>query len=71
MMKSMSHPSTLKHTVTIFSEACILFQAGKNCDGYFTADHLMQQVDFAIDIFESKTNGTVTGLFLFDNAPSH
>lgn len=24
-----------------------------------------------IDIFESKTNGFVTGLFLFDNAPSH
>ena len=31
----------------------------------------MRQVDLAINIFESKTNGTATGLFLFDNAPSH
>jgi hypothetical protein len=31
----------------------------------------MQQVEKAIDIFESKTNGFATGLFLFDNAPSH
>ena len=49
----------------------MLFRAGKNRDGYFTADDLVKQVDFAIDIFESKTNGTATGLFLFDNAPSH
>ena len=55
----------------IFSEAWILFQAGKNHDGYFTADHLVRQVDFVINIFESKTNGTATGLFLFDNALSH
>jgi len=27
--------------------------------------------DCAIDIFEHKMNGFVTGLFLFDNAPSH
>ena len=32
---------------------------------------LLQQVDNAIDIFEVKTNGFMTGLFLFDNAPSH
>ena len=25
----------------------------------------------AIDIFEAKTNNFVTGLFMFDNAPSH
>ena len=55
----------------IFSDTRLLFRAGKNHDGYFTADHLVEQVDFAIDIFESKTNGTATGLFLFDNAPSH
>jgi hypothetical protein len=53
------------------SEARVLFRAGKNRDGYFTADDLVKQVDLAIDIFESKTNGTATGLFLFDNAPSH
>ena len=70
-MKSASHLIALKHIFTIFSDAHMLFWAGKNCDGYFTADHLMEQVDFAIYIFESKTNGTATGLFLFDNAPSH
>jgi len=53
------------------SEACILFKAGKNRDGYFDNDDLITQVDHAIDIFEGKTNGFATGLFLFDNAPSH
>ena len=32
---------------------------------------MLKQVDHAIDIFETKTNGFATGLFLFDNAPSH
>ncbi|KIJ41751.1 hypothetical protein M422DRAFT_171901, partial [Sphaerobolus stellatus SS14] len=49
----------------------ILFRAGKNCDGYFTSEDLLKQVEKAIDIFESRTNGTATGLFMFDNAPSH
>ena len=49
----------------------MFFKAGKNRDGYFDADDLLQQVENAIDIFESKTNRFATGLFLFDNAPSH
>ena len=49
----------------------IIFKLGKNQDRYFTTEDLLQQVEKAIDIFESKTNGTATGLFLFDNAPSH
>jgi len=49
----------------------VFFKAGKNRDGYFDADDLLQQVENVIDIFESKTNGFVTGLFLFDNASSH
>jgi len=53
------------------SEARVLFKAGKNRDGYFDNDDLIQQVDHAIDIFEGKTNGFATGLFVFDNAPSH
>ena len=53
------------------SEARVFFKAGKNRDGYFDADDLLQQVDNAINIFESKTNGFATALFLFDNAPSH
>lgn len=51
--------------------ARILFKAGKNRDGYLTSDDLIAQVDHAIDIFEGCTNGLATGLFLFDNAPSH
>ncbi|KAG1726633.1 uncharacterized protein EDB91DRAFT_1254254 [Suillus paluster] len=52
-------------------EACIIFKAGKNQDGYFSAEDLLVQVEWAIDIFERKTNGFATGLFMFDNAPSH
>jgi hypothetical protein len=54
-----------------FSEARVFFKAGKNRDGYFDGEDLLQQVENAIDIFEAKTNGFATGLFLFDNAPSH
>ena len=53
------------------SEARVIFKAGKNWDGYFDNADLLQQVDHAIDIFEERTNGFATGLFLFDNAPSH
>ncbi|KAJ6615170.1 hypothetical protein B0H10DRAFT_1801954 [Mycena sp. CBHHK59/15] len=54
-------------------EARLLFRAGKNrdSDGYFASKDLLEQVSCAIDIFEAKTNGFATGLFLFDNAPSH
>ncbi|KAF8577792.1 hypothetical protein K439DRAFT_1363884, partial [Ramaria rubella] len=55
----------------INSEACVIFKAGKNRDGYFTANDLIRQVAKAVDIFESKTNSTATGLFMFDNTPSH
>ena len=53
------------------SEARVFFKAGKNRDGYFDVDDLLKQVDNAIDIFEARTGGLATGLFLFDNAPSH
>lgn len=48
-----------------------MFKPGKNRDGYFDAKELIAQVDRAINIFESKTNGLAQGLFVFDNAPSH
>jgi hypothetical protein len=51
--------------------ARIVFKAGKNRDGYFNCDDLIEQVDKAIDIFEERTNGFATGLFFFNNAPSH
>ena len=49
----------------------IIFKAGKNCDSYFSSDDLIVQVDNAIDIFEERTNGLATGLFIFNKAPSH
>ena len=67
----MLHKKTISQTHFYFREARIFFKAGKNWDGYFDADDLLQQVDHAIDIFEGKMSGFATGLFLFDNAPSH
>jgi hypothetical protein len=49
----------------------LFFEPGKNCDGYFTHVEFLEQVSRAIDIFDSKTSGFATGLFMFDNAPSH
>lgn len=54
-----------------FSDARVIFKAGKSRDGWFSADDLLEQVDHAIDVFERRTNGFATGLFIFDNAPSH
>ena len=57
-----------------FSEAHVFFKAGKNQDGWFNGfdgEDLLRQVEDAIDIFEAMSNGFATGLFLFDNAPSH
>ncbi|KIJ51597.1 hypothetical protein M422DRAFT_243892 [Sphaerobolus stellatus SS14] len=59
------------HLVDGDEEACIIFKAGKNRDGYFASEDLLKQVDKASDIFEGKTKGWAIGLFLFDNAPSH
>ena len=39
-------------------------------DGYFNSEMFLEQVDGAIDVFERRFPG-VTGIFLFDNAPSH
>ena len=38
-------------------------------DGYFNSDMLLKQVDCAVDVFERRFPG-VTGIFVFDNAPS-
>ena len=54
-----------------YRDSRLFFRAGKNRDGWFNNDDLILEVDKAIDIFEGKTNGFATGLFLFDNAPSH
>ena len=39
-------------------------------EGYFTNDLLIQQVEKTINIFE-RVHPNATGIFLFDNAPSH
>ena len=52
----------------------MFFKAGKNQDGWFNGfdgEDLLRQVEDAIDIFEAMSNGFATGLFLFNNAPSH
>ncbi|KIO30087.1 hypothetical protein M407DRAFT_69583 [Tulasnella calospora MUT 4182] len=53
-------------------EARLLFRAGKNRDGWFDSEDILQQTDLAIDLFEENFPlGNVIGLFCFDNAPSH
>lgn len=52
-------------------EARSTFKAGKNREGYFTNDNLVEQVDKAIDIFEARTHGFTRALFTFDNATTH
>ena len=49
-------------------EARVQLETSK--DGYFNNDHLLDQVDHTITIFEKK-HPNAQGLFLFDNAPSH
>lgn len=71
MSESIYHDSVVCRTHLTNSDTCVFFKAGKNRDGYFDASDLLQQVDNAINIFESKTNRFATALFLFDNAPSH
>ena len=70
-MKAWYNNLFLAHQSNHCRSARIVFKAGKNQDGYFTCNDLIEQVDKAIDIFEERTNGFATGLFLFDNAPSH
>jgi hypothetical protein len=59
------------HELKSLSKARIFFKAGKNCDGYFVSKDVLAQVNTAIDIFKRKSGGKCTGLFMFDNAPSH
>jgi hypothetical protein len=54
-----------------FRTSRVTFKAGKNRDGYFDNDDLVQQVELSMDIFEDKTHGFKRALFLFDNATSH
>ena len=57
--------------LTSTNEAQIIFKTGKNYDGFFNTNNLLQQVNNAIDIFKGLTNGWAQALFLFNNVPSH
>jgi len=48
------------------SEACVVFKAGKNRDGYFLMRRLAKTSEHSMTCFESKTSGFATGLFIFD-----
>jgi hypothetical protein len=63
--------TTAQILIELDSHARLYFEAGKNRDGYFSSTEFLAQVDQAIDIFDLKTSRFATGLFLFDNAPSH
>jgi hypothetical protein len=63
-------PSSLA-LILLKSEAHVVFQLGKQCNGWFNSDHLLEQVNHAINIFDHMSNGQAQGLFIFDNAPSH
>ena len=47
---------------------CLCLETQK--DGYFNSDMFLKQVDSALDVFDHRFPG-ITGIFLFDNAPSH
>ena len=50
------------------NQACLSMET--NQEGYFTNDHLMDQVSKTVDIFE-RVHPEATGVFFFDNASSH
>ncbi|KAF9506402.1 hypothetical protein BS47DRAFT_1367413 [Hydnum rufescens UP504] len=50
--------------------ACVLFKAGKNCEGYFTNDGILEQVTHAMDILD-KYYPYDDHVLAFDNATIH
>ena len=48
--------------LSVNRDARIVFRAGENRDGYFTAEDLLKQVQNAMDIFEEKVEGKAVGL---------
>ena len=51
-------------------EAQVLFKAGKNHEGYFTAENILNQVAKAIDILE-KYYLDEDHVLVYDNATTH
>ncbi|KIJ41594.1 hypothetical protein M422DRAFT_255516 [Sphaerobolus stellatus SS14] len=52
-------------------ESRVIFKAGKSRDGYFDCADLCQQIELAIELFETHFPGTAIAAFGFDNAPGH
>lgn len=52
------------------TKAHILFEAGKNCEGYFTNVNLLAQTSLAMDIL-MKHYPNEDDVFIFDNATTH
>ena len=52
-------------------EACIIFKAGKTCDGYIDCADLCAQTEWAIKIFEDNFPSTSVAAFGFDNAAGY
>jgi hypothetical protein len=49
---------------------CVLFKAGKNCDGYFTNDDIINQAAHVMDILD-KYYPHENHILAFDNATTH
>lgn len=50
--------------------AQVLFQAGKNRDGYFTHEEVLEQLTKAMDLIKEEYPDDIHA-FVLDNAPSH
>ncbi|RGB33946.1 hypothetical protein C1646_787910 [Rhizophagus diaphanus] len=56
---------------SIHHEACVIINPGKNFDGWWDIDKLIEQIEnWAIPIFE-KTHPEAIAIFAFDNSSSH
>jgi len=51
-------------------EARVLFKAGKNCEGYFTSNDILEQVEKAIDILK-KHYPNEDHVLVYDNTTTH
>ena len=50
--------------------ACRLFEPGKNCDGYFSNEDIIEQEDKAINILR-EYYPKFDHIFIYDNATTH
>ena len=56
---------------SIPKEACCYLKPGKNREGYWTSEHLLQQIEQkAIPIFEALYPNCIA-VFAFDNSSNH